>query len=40
MTEKPRSNSMKYIWDLIKENKIIVIAAIVIVILAYNAIAG
>ena len=40
MTEKPRSNSMRYIWDLIKENKIIAIAAIVIVILAYNAIAG
>ena len=38
--EKLRDNSMKYIWDLIKENKIIVIAAIVIVILAYNAIAG
>jgi hypothetical protein len=31
---------MKYTWDLIKENKIIAIAAIVIVILAYNAIAG
>ena len=38
--EKPRDNLMKYIWDLIKENKIIVIAVIVIVILAYNALVG
>lgn len=38
--EKLRGNSMKYIWNLIKDNKIIVIAAIVIVILAYNALVG
>jgi hypothetical protein len=38
--EKLRGNSMKYIWNLIKENKIIAIAAIVIVILAYNALVG
>ena len=31
---------MKNAWTWIKDNKIIVIAAIVIVILAYNAIAG
>ena len=31
---------MTYTWDLIKENKILVIAAIIIAILAYNAIAG
>ena len=31
---------MKYTWDLIKENKILVIAAIIIAILAYNAVAG
>ena len=38
--EKLRGNSMKYIWNLIKDNKIIVIAAIVIIILAYNALVG
>jgi hypothetical protein len=31
---------MRYIWDLIKENKMLAMAAIIIVILAYNAIAG
>jgi len=38
--EKLRGNSMRYIWNLIKDNKIIAIAAIVIVILAYNALVG
>ena len=31
---------MRNAWTWIKENKLIVIAAIVIVVLAYNAIAG
>ena len=31
---------MRYIWDLIKENKMLAMAAIIIAILAYNAIAG
>jgi hypothetical protein len=31
---------MKYIWDTIKENKLLIIAAIVIAILAYNAVVG
>ena len=31
---------MKNAWTWIKENKLLVIAAIVIVVLAYNAIAG
>jgi len=31
---------MKNAWTWIKDNKLIVIAAIVIVVLAYNAIAG
>jgi len=38
--ERPRSNSMKYIWDTVKENKLLIIAAIVIAILAYNAVVG
>jgi len=31
---------MRNVWNLAKDNKLLVIAAIVIVILAYNAIAG
>jgi hypothetical protein len=31
---------MRYIWDLIKENKMLAMAAIIIVILAYNALVG
>jgi len=38
--ERPRSNSMKYIWDTVKENKLLIIAAIVIAILAYNSVFG
>jgi len=31
---------MKYIWDTIKQNKLLIIAAIVIAILAYNSVVG
>ena len=31
---------MKYIWDTVKENKLLIIAAIVIAILAYNTVVG
>ena len=31
---------MKYIWNTVKENKLLIIAAIVIAILAYNTVVG
>ena len=31
---------MKYIWDMVKKNKLLIIAAIVIAILGYNAVVG
>ena len=31
---------MKYIWDMVKKNKLLIIAAIVIAILAYNSVFG
>ena len=31
---------MKYIWDMVKKNKLLIIAAIVIAILAYNSVVG